>query len=184
MKLKNLGILSLSKDFFILRFSLFIIYFSLIFFGCNSEKPVCPHCTGDDDQNEISAMVANISGCYNCKFDSESFEYHSYNYNEYKLREIVAKMYIDTAYLEIRLTFNDYSDNNKTYDFASDKANASITIYSIPPEYFQYNIIGSITISEFNDNDISATFELSCTTTDENRKLSVNQGVIYFKKNK
>lgn len=169
---------------FIKIFNLFklLCFFSFLLFGCNSEKQTCPNCPGEDDDNQQSAMVANISGVYNFRFVSESFEYHSYDFNEYIMREIVAKMFVDSLYLEIRLTFNDFYQSNQTFDLSEENANARITIYSLPAEYFQHNITGNINLSTCNDNEINATFTFNASTTNENRTLSVNQGVINYKR--
>jgi|GEM_PF-6053701 len=152
------------------------------FIACEDKPSICPNCPGENDDNEKSAMTANISGAFNLKFDSESFEYHSYDLKEYKMREIVAKMYVDTANLEIRLTFNDFANDRKDYDFSGSDAKATITFYSFPAEYFQYNVNGTIHVLDNNNDDITATFSFTATTTNENRKLTVSQGVINYKR--
>jgi hypothetical protein len=168
----------------LLSYTILIICLLFVFISCEDEQSICPHCNDNNGDKEKSAMIAVLSGAFNLTFKSQSFEYHTFDLNEYKMREIVSKIYIDSAFLEIRITFNDNLMGKQSFDFSGNDAAASITVYTIPAEYFQHNLSGMINVSNVNDDEISATFSLAVSTADEQRKINVSQGVINFVRKK
>ncbi|MFC2131935.1 hypothetical protein ACFLSQ_10915 [Bacteroidota bacterium] len=159
-----------------------LMYILIIFvaISCRDDKLTCPHCGNEDNNEENPVLKAGVSGMLNFNFESEEFYYKSYNYGNYILREITAKMYVDSFFVDILITFNDYYDGKKEYNFSNDNASAIFTVRTMPAEYYQHNVTGMINIINFDDINISATFDFEATTTNPENKIEVKSGVINY----
>ncbi len=160
---------------------LMYIMIIVVTISCSEDDLTCPHCGNEDNNEDNPILKAEVSGMLNFSFESEEFYYKSYNYGNYILREITAKMYVDSFFVDIMITFKDHNDGKKEYDFSSDEA---AVVFNYPvlsfPEIFQQNTTGKIYIINLSDNHISATFDFTATTTDPKRKIEMKNGVINY----
>jgi len=158
------------------------VIIACIMIACNGNTPSCLNCNGDEDQDSLWVLEANVTGKLNFKAQTDDVNYYTHNISGSVFREIKATVFDGTNNHEIYISYLDQPDDDDKYEFDSENATAIFTTISADPLLYQYNTTGTLTVLNASEEHITAIFNFTATLSDSKQKIEVNNGKLNFKK--